>query len=171
VIGVQEMSVYGVSFDLVGKHPIVLLRTAAGGRYLPIWVGQPEAAAILVKLQDSEAPRPMTHDLFASTLGAVGARLVQVSIVALRDNTYYAALVVETDGERVEIDARPSDAIALAVRLEAPIMASDAVVEAGTIEMEDEPGARHDDASKLVEDFRRFLDDVRPDEFGSSDPA
>lgn len=158
---------YGVSFDLVGKHPIVLLRTAAGSRYLPIWVGQPEAAAILVKLQDGAVPRPMTHDLFASTLGAVGARLVQVSIVALRDNTYYASLVVESDGERVEIDARPSDAIALAVRLEAPIMASDDVVEAGTIEMEDEPGNRHDDASKLVEDFRRFLDDVRPDEFGS----
>lgn len=160
------MSVYGVSFDLVGKHPIVLLRTEAGTRYLPIWVGQPEAAAILVKLQDSTAPRPMTHDLFASTLGAVGAKLVQVSIVALRDNTYYASLVVESDGERIEIDARPSDAIALAVRLEAPIMASDDVVEAGTIEMEDEPGNRHDDASKLVEDFRRFLDDVRPDEFG-----
>jgi len=159
--------VYGVSFDLVGKHPIVLLRTAAGSRYLPIWVGQPEAAAILVKLQDGAVPRPMTHDLFASTLGAVGARLVQVSIVALRDNTYYASLVVESEGERVEIDARPSDAIALAVRLEAPIMASDDVVEAGTIEMEDEPGNRHDDASKLVEDFRRFLDDVRPDEFGS----
>ncbi len=158
---------YGVSFDLVGKHPIVLLRTAAGSRYLPIWVGQPEAAAILVKLQDGAVPRPMTHDLFASTLGAVGARLVQVSIVALRDNTYYASLVVESEGERVEIDARPSDAIALAVRLEAPIMASDDVVEAGTIEMEDEPGNRHDDASKLVEDFRRFLDDVRPDEFGS----
>jgi len=162
---VQEMVIYGVSFDLVGKQPIVLLKTAAGNRFLPIWIGHPEAAAILMKLQGNESPRPMTHDLFASILDELGAEVVRIAVIDLRENTFYARITLRRDGGTVEVDSRPSDAIALAVRTDAKIFAADEVIESSAIEMEDEPK----DAEETIEEFRRFLDDVRPEQFGSSD--
>ena len=163
----QEMVVYGVSFDMVGKQPIVLLKTAMGNRFLPIWIGHPEASAILAKLQDSDTPRPMTHDLFSTALGELDAEVVRISVVEMRDSTFYARIVLRRGGEEVELDARPSDAIALALRAKAPIYAADDVIAESAIQMEDEEAeAAQADPEQLVEDFKQFLDEVRPEEFG-----
>ena len=160
----QEMKIYGVSFDLVGKQPIVLLKTSDGNRFLPIWIGHPEAAAILMKLQGNESPRPMTHDLFANVLAELDAQVVQIAVTDLRESTFYARITLRRDGQTWEIDSRPSDAIALAVRTDAPIFAADEVVEASAIEMEEEPKEQEE----VVEEFKKFLDDVRPEDFGGS---
>src|SRR6185437_8024133 len=124
----QEMLIYGVSFDLVGKQPIVLLKTADGNKFLPIWIGHPEAAAILMKLQSQTSVRPMTHDLFSDMLEQLGASISRITVTELRENTFYAQITVVQDGQEVEVDSRPSDAIALAIRAEAPIFAADDVI-------------------------------------------
>jgi len=157
----QEMVIYGVSFDLVGKQPIVLLKTADGNRYLPIWIGQPEAAAILMKLQGASTPRPMTHDLFAEVLEQLEAQVVRITVTELKDNTFYASITVQQNGSEIEIDSRPSDAIALAVRADAPIFAAERVIEESAIEFEGEEV----NEEEIVSDFRKFLENVTPDEF------
>ena len=134
----QEMVIYGVSFDLLGKQPIVLLKTADGNKFLPIWIGHPEAAAILLRLQNQSPPRPMTHDLFTDVLGQLDAKIVRITVTELRDNTFYAQITLTQDGEEVEVDSRPSDAIALAIRAEAPIFAADRVIEESGIEFDGE---------------------------------
>ena len=159
------MTIYGVSFDLVGKQPIVLLKTADGNRFLPIWIGHPEAAAILQRLQGDDVPRPMTHDLFVNILGELQAEVVQIAVTELRDNTFSARITLRRYGTTHEIDSRPSDAIALAVRCEAPIFAADDVIESSAIEMEDEEAAGTADPETQIEEFKAFLDDVRPDDF------
>ena len=165
----QEMVVYGVSFDMVGKQPIVLLKTAHANRFLPIWIGHPEAAAILARLQGTETPRPMTHDLFSTMIGELGADVVRITVVDMRDSTFYARITMEREGGEFELDARPSDAIALALRTRAPIFAADAVIESSAIQMaeEGEDAEQAAEPEQLVEDFRRFLDDVRPEDFGA----
>jgi uncharacterized protein len=157
----QEMVIYGVSFDLVGKQPIVLLKTADGNRYLPIWIGQPEAAAILMRLQGASTPRPMTHDLVTELLEQLDAQVVRITVTELRDNTFYASITVQQNGSEIEIDSRPSDAIALAVRAEAPIFAADRVIEESAIEFEGEEV----NEEEIVSDFKQFLENVSPDEF------
>ena len=119
------MQIYGVSFDMVGKQPIVLLKTVDGNRFLPIWIGHPEAAAILMKLQGAQTPRPMTHDLLNDMLEQLDAKCERVSVTELRDNTFYASITISVNGSEIEIDSRPSDAIALAVRCQAPIFAAE----------------------------------------------
>jgi bifunctional DNase/RNase len=155
------MVVYGVSFDMVGKQPIVLLKTAEGNRFLPIWIGHPEAAAILMKLQGASTPRPMTHDLLTEILGQLNARIVQIAVTELRENTFYAQITLAVNGSEVEIDSRPSDAIALAVRAGAPIFAAESVIEESAIEFE------HEDVNEeeIVEEFKKFLEDVSPEDF------
>ena len=106
----HEMVIYGVSFDLVGKQPIVLLKTADGNRFLPIWIGHPEAAAILMKLQGASTPRPMTHDLLADVLDQLDCEVVRITVTELRENTFYASITVQQNGSEIEIDSRPSDA-------------------------------------------------------------
>ena len=157
----QEMVIYGVSFDMVGKQPIVLLKTADGNKFLPIWIGHPEAAAILMKLQGAATPRPMTHDLLTDVLSQLEARIVRIAVTELRDNTFYAMITVAVDGSEIEIDSRPSDAIALAVRSDAPIFAADSVIEESAIEFEGEDV----NEEEVVEEFRKFLDEVRPEDF------
>jgi uncharacterized protein len=159
----QEMLIYGVSFDMVGKQPIVLLKTADGNKFLPIWIGHPEAAAILMKLQGAATPRPMTHDLVTEMLGQLEARVVRIAVTELRDNTFYAMITVAVDGSEIEIDSRPSDAIALAVRAEAPIFVADSVIEESAIEFE------HEDVNEeeVVEEFKKFLDEVKPEDFST----
>jgi bifunctional DNase/RNase len=161
----QKMDIYGVSFDLVGKQPIVLLKTADGNRFLPIWIGHPEAAAILMKLQNASSPRPLTHDLLTDILGRLDAQVVRVTVTELRDNTFYAAITIVQDGSELEIDSRPSDAIALAVRTEAPIFAEDRVIEESAIEFEGEDV----NEEEIVEEFRSFLDQVTPEEFAAAE--
>jgi bifunctional DNase/RNase len=159
------MSIYGVSFDMVGKQPIVLLKTEEGNKFLPIWIGHPEAAAILMKLQGQETPRPMTHDLFVDLVGQVGAKCESVTVTELKDNTFYAQINLLVNGETVEIDSRPSDALALAVRTDAPIYAADDVIEESAIEFEHEV----EDTEEVVEKFKDFLDNVSPEDFAGGE--
>ncbi|HEY3106976.1 MAG TPA: bifunctional nuclease family protein [Gaiellaceae bacterium] len=160
----HEMVIYGVSFDMVGKQPIVLLKTADGNKFLPIWIGHPEAAAILMKLQGASTPRPMTHDLVTDMLDKLEARVVRIAVTELRENTFYAVVTVAVDGSEIEIDSRPSDAIALAVRADAPIFADESVIEESAIEFE------HEDVNEeeVVEEFKKFLDEVKPDDFSEA---
>jgi uncharacterized protein len=160
----HEMVIYGVSFDMVGKQPIVLLKTADGNRFLPIWIGHPEAAAILMRLQGATTPRPMTHDLVTDMLAQLDARVVRIAVTELRDNTFYALITVSVDGSEIEIDSRPSDAIALAVRAEAPIFAAEAVIEESAIEFEHDEEVNEE---AVVEEFKKFLDEVKPEDFSA----
>jgi uncharacterized protein len=162
----HEMVIYGVSFDLVGKQPIVLLKTAEGNKFLPIWIGHPEAAAILMKLQGATPPRPMTHDLVNDILGELDARVLRITVTELRENTFYAQITVQRDGFEVEIDSRPSDAIALAIRAEAPIYAADEVIEESAIEFE---GEEVEDTEQVVDKFKEFLDNVTPEDFAQGE--
>jgi bifunctional DNase/RNase len=162
----QEMVIYGVSFDMVGKQPIVLLKTRDGNKFLPIWIGHPEAAAILMKLQGANTPRPMTHDLMDDMLEKLQAECTRVSVTELRENTFYASIQLRIDGREVEIDSRPSDALALAVRTQAPIFAHEDVIAESAIEFEHEV----EDQEDVVDKFKEFLDNVSPEDFagGSS---
>ncbi len=157
----QQMQIYGVSFDMVGKQPIVLLKTVEGSRFLPIWIGHPEAAAILMKLQGASTPRPMTHDLLNELVERLDAKIDRVSVTELRDNTFYASITLSINGSEAEIDARPSDALALAVRCQAPIFAAEDVIEESSIEFEHEV----EDTDEVVEKFKDFLDEVSPEDF------
>src|SRR5437588_11583373 len=163
---VQEMVIYGVSFDMVGKQPIVLLKTVESNKFLPIWIGHPEAAAILMKLQGASTPRPMTHDLLSDVLGELDVECTRVSVTELRENTFYASISLRVNGRDMEIDSRPSDALALAVRAGAPIFAADDVIAESAIEFEHEV----EDTEEVVEKFKDFLDHVTPEDFaGGSD--
>jgi bifunctional DNase/RNase len=164
----QEMVIYGVSFDLVGKQPIVLLKTADGNKFLPIWIGHPEAAAILMKLQSQAPPRPMTHDLVTDMLEQLGAQVTRITVTELRENTFYAQITVQLDGTEIEIDSRPSDAIALAIRAEAPIFAADSVIEESAIEFEGDE-VNEEQLEAEVTRFKAFLDEVTPDQFAEGD--
>src|SRR5579871_1444923 len=146
------MTIYGVSFDLVGKQPIVLLKTAEGNRYLPIWIGHPEAAAILMKLQGATAPRPLTHDLLVNILNELEVEVVRVTVTELRENTFHASITVVSNGSEIEIDSRSSDAIAVAVRAQAPIFAAEDVNE-----------------EDIVDEFKKFLDDVSAEDFAEAE--
>ena len=168
------MTLYGVSFEPIGKQPIVLLKTADDDKFLPIWIGHPEAAAILMKLQGASPPRPMTHDLLTDVIAELQGEIVKVEVTDLRENTYYARITIVQDGKEVEIDSRPSDAIALAVRCEARIFASEDVIAESGIEFQaeddEQPGLVI--ASSLADldpaEFRKFLETVTPEEFASS---
>jgi uncharacterized protein len=162
---VQEMVIYGVSFDMVGKQPIVLLKTVEGNKFLPIWIGHPEAASILMKLQGANTPRPMTHDLLCEVLGELDVKCTQVAVTELRENTFFASITLSVNGRELEIDSRPSDAIALAVRFGAPIFAAEEVIAESAIEFE------HDveESEDVVEKFKEFLDHVSPEDFAAGD--
>ena len=160
-----EMVIYGVSFDMVGKQPIVLLKTREGNKFLPIWIGHPEAAAILMKLQGANTPRPMTHDLINDVLSELEVSCTKVAVTELRENTFYAAITLQMNGREVEIDSRPSDALALAVRTGAPIFAAEDVISESAIEFEHEV----EDTEEVVEKFKDFLDNVTPEDFAGED--
>jgi bifunctional DNase/RNase len=162
------MVIYGVSYDMVGKQPIVLLKTADGKRFLPIWIGPPEASAIMSKLQGGEPPRPMTHDLLQSVVEELGSSVVRIAVTELRENTFYAVITLRNGDAELEIDSRPSDAIALAVRTNAPIYAADEVIAESAIEFENEPEASE---QSVVEEFRQFLDEVKPEDFLTDQPG
>jgi len=162
---VQQMVIYGVSFDVVGKQPIVLLKTMEGNKFLPIWIGHPEAAAILIKLQGTKLPRPMTHDLLTNVIGRFEAELARITVTELKDSTFYAKLTLLKDGAEIDIDSRPSDALALAVRTEAPIYASTELIVENAIEFEREV----DDTEEIIEGFRDFLEKVSPEDFATAE--
>ena len=161
----QEMVIYGVSFDMVGKQPIVLLKAVDTNKFLPIWIGHPEAAAILMKLQGANTPRPMTHDLMDEMLTELEVSCSKVSVTELRENTFFASITLQANGRELEIDSRPSDALALAVRSGAPIFAAEEVIAESAIEFE------HDveESDDVVEKFKEFLDEVSPEDFAAGD--
>ena len=170
----REMTLYGVSFEPIGKQPIVLLKTTDDDRFLPIWIGQSEAAAILMRLQGAVPPRPMTHDLLSDVVSELQGEVLRVTVTELRENTFYARITIVQDGREMEIDSRPSDAIALAVRCDAQIYVADEVIEESSIEFhaEDEEQASLVTASSLADldpdEFREFLETVTPEQFASS---
>jgi len=158
-----EMKVKGLALDPLSNMPMIILRDEEEKRSLPIWVGLFEANAIALELEKISTPRPMTHDLFTEILSQLEARVVKIAVTELRENTFYALITVAIDGAEIEIDSRPSDAIALAVRAEAPIFAAEAVIEESAIEFE------HEDVNEeeVVEEFKKFLDEVKPEDFST----
>jgi bifunctional DNase/RNase len=159
---VLDLDVVGVRVEMPSNNPIVLLRERAGTRYLPIWVGAVEATAIAYAQQGIVPPRPLTHDLMRDVLDALGVELDEVRITALEDGVFYSTLVF-ADG--TEVSARPSDAIALALRTGSAIKGAEEVLESAGIEIpdEDEEGPSAEDE---VQQFREFLDHVSPEDFG-----
>lgn len=156
-----EMILYGISFDVVGKQPIILLKTADENKFLPIWIGHQEAAAILMKLQGTELPRPMTHDLMTSILTQLNAEILKVTVTELKENTFYALLTLRLDSGELDVDSRPSDALALAVRTNAPIYAEEQLILENAIEFDHEV----EDSEEVVQKFRDFLENVSPEDF------
>ena len=153
---VNELDVVGVRVEMPSNQPIVLLKEADGERYLPIWIGAVEATAIAFAQQGVVPPRPLTHDLIRDLLKAAGQELAQVRITSLQDGVFYAELVF-TSG--LEVSARPSDAIAIALRTGSPIFGAEEVLEEAGISIPDE---QEDE----VEKFREFLDQISPEDFG-----
>jgi len=158
---VIPMSLVGVRVEVPLNQPIVLLREQDGLRYLPIFIGNPEATAIVQALQGTATPRPMTHDLFKTVLDDLGTRVLQVVITELHDGTFYAEIEFARDGATYRISSRPSDAIALAVRYgeAVPIFAHEDVLDEAGVLFEQE------EDEEQIEQFREFLDQVRPDDF------
>jgi len=155
-----EMELTGVRVELPTNQPIVLLREREGERYLPIWIGAAEAAAIALSLQGVVTPRPMTHDLLKNILDDLTVEVQRIVVTELRDSTFYATIVFQRDGDGFEVSSRPSDAIALAVRMSVPIFAEEGVLEEASILI---PG----DEDEEVEKFREFLDNVSPEDFAT----
>ncbi len=153
-----EMELTGVRVELPTNQPIVLLRERNGERYLPIWIGAAEAAAIALSLQGVATPRPMTHDLMKNMLEDLSVQVQRIVVTELRESTYYAMITMQRNGDTYEISSRPSDAIALAVRMAVPIFASEDVLNEASILI---PG----DEEEEVEKFREFLDNVSPEDF------
>jgi bifunctional DNase/RNase len=155
-----EMELTGVRVELPTNQPIVLLRERGGERYLPIWIGAAEAAAIALSLQGVVTPRPMTHDLLKTILDDLTVQVQRIVVTELRDSTFYATISFQRDGDGFEVSSRPSDAIALAVRMAVPIFAEEGVLEEASILI---PG----DEDEEVEKFREFLDNVSPEDFAT----
>jgi uncharacterized protein len=155
-----ELSLVGVRVELPTNQPIVLLKEADGHRYLPIWVGAVEATAIAFALQGIQTPRPMTHDLLRDILEETDVTVERVLINELVDQTFFALIRLNKQGDAKEVSSRPSDAIALAVRVNVPIFADEEVLEQAGIELRDEEESE-------VEKFREFLDQVTPEDFAA----
>ena len=171
------MSVESIRVSLMNYNRVVVLREKGAGRYLPIWIGAAEADAITVRLQEAVTARPMTHDLLSNLIKELGARVVQVVVNDLSNDTFFARLHLDVDGRALEIDARPSDAIAIAVRNEAPIYVEEAVLdEAGVLlDQDDAEGGPEGEARrprpvaeeelKRMSAFREFIDGLDMDDF------
>ncbi|MDF2703023.1 MAG: hypothetical protein K0S10_1969 [Rubrobacteraceae bacterium] len=161
--GFTRMSIYGINLDLFSSSPIVILKVEDENRYLPIWIGQPEARSILMKLQNQEFSRPLTHDLAVNLVSELGGSMVKVTVTELRDQTFFAVISVEIDGRTVEIDSRPSDAIALAVRAGAEIFAADDVIEEAAVVFEE--AMEEAPEEEVVDKFKDWMNRVSPEDF------
>jgi len=154
----HEMLIHGVNLDVMTNQPVLILKDTAGKRFLPIWIGQFEATAILLELQGIKTSRPLTHDLLKSLLETLNADVQRIVINDIEDGTFYARICLRRDSVDFEIDARPSDAVALAVRVKVPIFASDKVVERATIISETAE-------EEEIKRFRDFLENISPEDF------
>jgi bifunctional DNase/RNase len=153
-----EMNLVGVRVELPTNQPIVLLKEREGERFLPIWIGAMEATAIAFALQGIVTARPMTHDLMKNLLEELSVNVERVVITELRDGTFYAVIQMQQNGSSFEVSSRPSDAIALAVRVNVPVFANEEVLTEASIVI-------RDDEEQEVEKFREFLDQVNPEDF------
>lgn len=149
----------GVRIQLPSQTPIILLKEQVGARHVPIWIGAVEASAIAYALEGVVPDRPLTHDLMRDVVDSIGASVDRVVVTEMRDQVFYADLVLLAGGGEVHVSARPSDAIALAVRAEAPIFVATGVLEDAGIELQD------DDPEDEIEKFREFLEDLTPEDF------
>lgn len=165
-----EMELVGVRVDMPSNTPVLLLREQEGERrLLAIMIGGPEAQAIAFALDGVETRRPMTHDLITTLIDELGAHIDRIVISALRDDIFYADLVLSADEDTHVVSARPSDAMAIAVRVGTPVYAEEAVLaEVGYVEEDDDESPAEDvDADEVVEEFREFIDQVNPEDFAS----
>ncbi len=171
-----EMAIDSIRMSLMNYQRVVILKEKEAERYLPIWIGPAEADSIAVKLQDVSVPRPLTHDLLWNVIGTLRATVSSIIVSDLISDTFYAKIILGVDGEFVEIDSRPSDAIALAVRAKAPIYADELVLDKAGILLDSETGkpllARDegdrvgdDELSKLAP-FMDFIDTLNLDDLG-----
>src|SRR5574338_1151396 len=181
-----EVQIDSVRVHLMTPQRLVVLKQVGSERYLPIWVGPYEAEAITVALQEVEMIRPLTHDLLKNVFGAFNARIKRIEIVKLQNEIFYGSIIAEVDGREVEVDSRPSDAIALSVRAHVPILVNSSVMdEAGIIPEQDmpegdeaaepeksEPAPLSEESSErlsVFEDFLEKLDFDKPEDDGKSD--
>ncbi len=156
-----EMTIKGLAVDQSSKVPIVILEDLAKERAFPIWIGPFEAQAIVIKMEDLPVPRPMTHDLIKNILEEIKITVSRIVINDMEDNTFFAVILLSIDGNEVTIDSRPSDAIALALRVDAPIFVAKKVLdEARSIDLTDP--RLEDDKEK----WKEWLEDLRPEDFG-----
>jgi uncharacterized protein len=154
----RQMKVDKLGIDLLTHDPVVILKDLEGKRYLPILIGPFEATAIALALEGTQVPRPLSHDLMRTMLEALQASLEQIVIHDIKDSTFFAKLVVRQNGETREIDARPSDGIALALRMSAPIYVSDKIVLEETVT---DKKAEADEINR----FRQFIEELKPSDF------
>jgi bifunctional DNase/RNase len=169
-----EVIVSRLGMDPGGQTYVVVLQEKGGARLLPIWIGQAEAESIVVHMQDIKRERPMTHDLCKNIILGMSATLRRVQITRVENNTYFGELHIERGGEVVQIDSRPSDAIAIAVRLDAPIFAAESLLMLPEEDEEEEsnesfspPSTAERDASELsAEQLKAYLEHLRPEDFG-----
>jgi uncharacterized protein len=171
----EPMELIGVRLEVPANAPVLMLREQADPhRILPIYIGTPEASAIHFALEGVVPPRPLTHDLLIAVIGDLGASLVRVVITEVRDHTFFAELHLRRGDDDLTVSCRPSDAVALAVRVEAPIFASTAVLDeaAHVAEGVDEEAQGDEDdatdADEILDEFRSFIDQVNPEDFGAS---
>lgn len=154
-----QMQIHGINLDVLTNQPVIILKDMESKKFLPIWIGQFEATAILMELQGLESARPLTHDLLKAVISGLEANLEKVVIDDIEDGTFYAKLYFrQKDKKLLKIDARPSDAIALAVRMKAPIYALDKVVNKATVPAD---VGEEDEINK----FKEFLESVNPEDF------
>ena len=160
-----HLDVVGVRVEMPSQQPVVLLRETDGIRYVPIWVGAAEASSIAFAASGVIPPRPLTHDLMCDLLSALGTELSAVRITDLRDGVFYAELVLQGPSGTMNVGARPSDAIALAMRMGAPISSSAEVMDQASIEIADDQDAEDSDPEETVQEFREFLEHISPEDF------
>jgi len=175
-----EMIIDSIRVSLMNYQRVVILKEKMADRYLPIWIGPSEADAIAVKLQDVSVPRPLTHDLLRSVIDALGATIDSIIVSELKNDTFYAKIILNVDGKQMEVDSRPSDALALAVRVGVPIYADEAVLDKAGILLDKETGkpipqqkeSEAGGGKKVSEEelrrmsaFRAFIDTLDLDDF------
>ena len=158
-----EFKIKGLMMDPLTNSPIVVLQDTNSDTLLPIWVGIFEANAIALQIEKVDTPRPMTHDLMKGLLNHLNAQVTKIVVTELKDNTFYASITLRVNGQEVDIDSRPSDALAVAVRTSAPIFAAEEVIQESAIEFEHEV----EDTEEVVDKFKKFLDEVTPEDFAS----
>jgi bifunctional DNase/RNase len=168
-----EVVIDSIRVSLMSNHRVVVLKEMHSERYLPIWIGPCEAEAITVKLQDVPAPRPLTHDLIRSVIREMGGKVVHIFINDLRQEVYYAKIVIDIGGEQIEVDSRPSDAIALAVRVDVPIFVAESVMDKAATEPDEDveqevAGGDGADETRLSA-FADFVDTLDLDDLEDSD--